>query len=99
MFRRIEGGAPDRLSFTFEGRRLEAREGDTIAAALLAAAETRFRTTPVSGAERGPFCLMGVCFDCLVDVDGVPNRQACMIKVADGMTVRRQQGAVEADVA
>ena len=68
-----------------------------MASALLAAGETVFRTTPVSGAERGPFCMMGVCFECLVEIDGVPNRQACMTPVSDGMNVRRQRGAVEVD--
>jgi len=42
---------------------------------------------------RGPFCLMGSCFDCLVEIDGIPNRQACMVEVTEGMTVRRQAGA------
>jgi len=36
---------------------------------------------------------MGVCFDCLVEIDGVPNRQGCMTTVQDGMRVRRMQGA------
>lgn len=81
------------LRFQFEGRPLPARPGDTVAAALLAAGHWRFRTTAVSGAARGPFCMMGVCFDCLVEIDGVANRQACMIEVRDGMQVRRQSGA------
>jgi predicted molibdopterin-dependent oxidoreductase YjgC len=79
----------------FEGERLEARTDDSVAAALLMAGHTVFRTTPVSGAERGPFCMMGVCFECLVEIDGVGNQQACMIEVRQGMRIKRQQGAVE----
>jgi D-hydroxyproline dehydrogenase subunit gamma len=46
-----------------------------------------FRTTPVSGAQRGPFCMMGVCFDCLVEIDEQPNCQACTTRVAPGMRI------------
>ncbi len=91
MFRRLEeGGAP--LVFTFDGREIAARPGDTVAAALLAAGAVASRETPVSGAPRGPYCLMGVCFECLVTVDGVGNRQSCLTPVAAGMVVRTQRG-------
>ena len=79
----------------FEGQALLAYEGDTVAAALLAADHWSFRTTPVNGAQRGPFCMMGVCFDCLVEIDGVANRQACMTEVREGMQVKRQSGAAD----
>ena len=55
---------------------IRARAGDTVAAALLAAGVDHCRTTPVTGAPRAPYCLMGVCFDCLVTIDGVGSRQA-----------------------
>ncbi|WP_370889076.1 (2Fe-2S)-binding protein [Caballeronia sp. RCC_10] len=64
----------------------------SIAAALLESGAASCRTTPVSGTARGPFCMMGVCFDCLVEVDGVPNVQACMTRVRDGMRVRAMSG-------
>lgn len=91
MFRRLEADAT--LTMTFEGRTLTARAGESVAAALLAAGITSCRETPKSGAPRGPYCMMGACFDCLVVIDGVPNRQACMVPVADGMVVERQHGA------
>ncbi len=93
MFRRLEedaGRVPVR--FRFEGREIEAREGDTLAAALVAAGVLSLRDTPVSGAPRAPYCMMGVCFDCLVEVDGRKNCQACMTVVEPGMEVRRQTG-------
>ncbi|MGI4985777.1 MAG: (2Fe-2S)-binding protein [Janthinobacterium lividum] len=65
----------------------------TVAAALLAAGRDACRTSVIGGAPRGPFCMMGVCFDCLVEVDGVPNTQGCMVRVREGMTVRSMQGA------
>ena len=94
MPRRIDEAAGPALAFTFDGDRIEARAGDTIAAALFAAGRRSLRDTPVSGTARGPFCMMGVCYDCLVEIDGAPNRQACMVEAADGMTVCRQSGAV-----
>ncbi len=54
-------------------------------------------TTPVTGSARGPYCMMGVCFDCLVEIDGEGNRQACMIEARDGMVVKRQMGARKID--
>ena len=95
MFRRLPDPG-ERLAFDFEGESFEARGGDSVAAALLANRAIVFRYTPVSGAARGPWCLIGNCHECLVEIDGEPNRQACMIEVRAGMRVRRQRGAREA---
>jgi predicted molibdopterin-dependent oxidoreductase YjgC len=78
---------------SFDGQPIEAKSGETVAAALLAAGIVDFRDSAASGAARGPWCLMGVCFDCLVEIDGVANRQACLVPAADGMAVRRMRGA------
>ncbi|MFD1883043.1 (2Fe-2S)-binding protein [Paracoccus pacificus] len=83
------------LSFTFEGRRIEARAGDSVAAALAAAGIVDLRDSVVSGQPRGIYCMMGACFDCLVEIDGRPNVQACMTPVRDGLVVQRQRGATE----
>lgn len=93
MFRRLPDPATAILTFDFEGTAFEAREGDSVAAALLAHGVLVFRTTPVSGSPRGPWCLIGECHECLVEIDGEPNRQACMVEVRAGMRVRRQHGA------
>ena len=94
MFRRIEPAA-DGIRFVYEGREVVARPGDSVATALLLSGETTLRTTPISGSPRAPFCMMGVCFECLMEIDGVGNRQACLTPVAEGMQVRRQRGARE----
>ncbi|MGF6177306.1 (2Fe-2S)-binding protein [Ensifer sp. 4252] len=83
----------DKVSFTFDGKTLLAERGDTLALALLAAGVGVFRTSAVGGVPRAPYCLMGVCFECLVTVDGVQNRQSCLIEVREGMVVASQQGA------
>jgi predicted molibdopterin-dependent oxidoreductase YjgC len=76
-----------------DGRRISARDGETLAVALLNAEVVVFRRTPVSGQARAPLCLMGVCFDCLVEVDGAQNVQSCMVRVEPGMQVRLPNGA------
>lgn len=77
-----------RLTFTFEGETVEARAGETIAAAL-AAADIRTLRMTRDGEPRGIYCGMGVCQDCLVEIDGQPSVRACMTKAEAGSTIRR----------
>ena len=95
MFKRL-ADAGTAVALTVDGKAVQARSGDTVAAALLSAGIEHCRTTPVTGAPRAPYCLMGVCFDCLVTIDGVGSRQACLIEVRDGMAVETQLGKREA---
>ena len=95
MFKRLPDAAGDSVEIVVEGKPVKARRGDTVAAALFAAGVLACRTTAVSGAPRGPYCMMGVCFDCLVTIDGIGNRQACLVHVRDGMVIERQQGKRE----
>ena len=92
MFRRLDT-APGEIRFSFDGREIVARLGDSVAVALLAAGEVSLRETPISGAPRAPYCMMGICFDCLVEIDGIGNRQACLTQATQGMNVRRQRSA------
>jgi sarcosine oxidase subunit alpha len=98
MFKRLPEAAGTTVRLTIDGKAIDAREGDTVAAALFAAGIDHCRTTPVSGAPRAPYCMMGVCFDCLVTVDGVGNRQGCLVRVRDGMAVATQKGKRELGV-
>ena len=75
--------------FTFDGRAIPLAPGQSLAAALTASGIRAFRTT-AKGAARGIFCGMGVCQDCLVTIDGVPNRRACMTPASPGITVQTQ---------
>jgi len=81
------------LTVYCDGRAIAARPGDSVAATLLAGGVTVTRQTPVTGAARGPYCMMGACFDCLAVVDGRPSVQTCMTPVRDGMRIERQDGA------
>ena len=92
MFRRLPDAAAADVTVAVDGLSVSARAGDSVAAALLAGGIWAFRTTGVSGSARGPYCMMGVCFDCLVVIDGVGSRQACLVQVRDGMRIETQHG-------
>jgi predicted molibdopterin-dependent oxidoreductase YjgC len=98
LFASEEAISQNTVRIQFEDRTLRVREGTTIAAALLLHGAGPFRTTPVKSAPRAPYCMMGVCFECLVEVDGKPSRQACLTAVRDGMVIRRQHGASVLDL-
>lgn len=92
MFARLPDVTAKDLAITIDGMPFTAREGDSVAAALLASGHLACRTTPISETPRGPYCLMGVCFECMVEVDGRPNQQACLVPVAPGMRIATQRG-------
>ncbi|HEY7035992.1 MAG TPA: (2Fe-2S)-binding protein [Thermomicrobiales bacterium] len=80
------------VTFSFDGRPIEAYEDEPIAAALIAAGIRVFRTMPRTGEPRGGYCFVGRCADCLMIVDGTPNVMACLTPVRDGMRVETQHG-------
>lgn len=81
------------VTITFEGNPITVPKDISVAAALLTGSVRDFRTSPIGGKPRAPYCMMGVCFECLVEIDGVPARQSCLVQVRDGMQIRRQAGA------
>jgi NADPH-dependent 2,4-dienoyl-CoA reductase/sulfur reductase-like enzyme len=86
------GGAAldaDAIAFDFDGRKLQGRAGEMLAAALTAAGERDLRETR-AGERRGLFCGMGVCQECLVEIDGRANQRACMTKLDRPLSVWRQ---------
>lgn len=85
-------------TFHFDGTAVPFAAGQSVGAALLAAGVRSWRTTRREGRPRGIFCGIGVCFDCLVTVDGAPNRRACLVRAEDGLEVRTQKGASRADI-
>ncbi len=95
MFKRADGDTRRSVTVYVDGQVVTAREGDTVSAALLASGLDVCRSTAVSGARRLPYCMMGVCFDCLVTIDGLGNRQGCLVPVAEGMQIEIQKGKRE----
>lgn len=80
------------VDIVVDGRPRTAYTGESVAAALMADDDDLELRTTIGGEPRGLFCGMGVCFDCLVVVDGVPSTRACVTWVRDGMVVDRQRG-------
>ncbi len=66
-------------------------QGISVATAVLGHGDDHHcRQSVISGEHRAPYCLMGVCHECLMEIDGIPYRQACMVTVQEGMIVKRQ---------
>lgn len=79
------------VTLLIDAKEVTAFEGESVASVMMLEDKVAMRTT-TTGQPRGVFCGMGVCFDCLVIVDDVPNTRACMTWVRDGMKVQTQKG-------
>lgn len=85
-------------AFYFDGIPISFRPGQSIGAALIAAGIRSWRVTRLDAAPRGLFCGIGVCFDCLVTIDGQPNQRACRVAARLDMAVTTQEGAGHGDL-
>ena len=92
MFRKLHEPGPQAVMITVDGVSVLAEAGESVAAVLLRQVEPWSRVTPVTQSKRAPYCMMGVCFDCLAEVDGVASVQTCLRPVCDGMRVTRETG-------
>jgi predicted molibdopterin-dependent oxidoreductase YjgC len=90
----VTTGAGPREAFevTVDGVPVTARAGASIAAVLLDTGHASWRETRVAGRPRGLFCGIGVCFDCLVTVNGRPNQRACVTPARPGDAITAQHG-------
>ncbi len=92
MFRPRPDSPAATIAVEVEERIVRVPPGASAAAAVLLAGLPSIRDTAVGGTPRAPYCMMGVCFECLVAIDGVGSRQACLVQVRDGMRVETQRG-------
>ncbi len=95
MWRQPDDTATDTVEVILDGETLVLPANISVAAAMLLTENQNLRSTPVTDSPRAPFCMMGVCFDCLMEIDGCANQRSCMTTVRDGMHICRQQGAVQ----
>jgi len=79
-------------TFDFDGRPIPFVPGQSVGAALTGAGVRSWRTTRKEGRPRGLFCGIGICFDCLVTVDGRPNERACLLPASAGVVLTTQEG-------
>ncbi|MGI5377161.1 (2Fe-2S)-binding protein [Streptomyces sp. CA-251387] len=80
------------FAITFDGRKVTALPGQSIAAALWGAGVLAWRTTRLGGHPRGAFCGIGQCHDCLATVNGQPNKRACLVPARPGDVINTQEG-------
>ena len=81
-----------RFDIVVDGEKIPAHEGETVAAALVAAGRLTFRHTEKQDAPRGMYCGIGLCHECLMEIDGTPNTRACQTPAAPGCRVNTQRG-------
>ena len=84
---------PEEFDIEVDGRTIPARRGQTIAAAILASGVRTFRKTR-KHAPRGPYCGIGLCYECRMTVDGVPNVRTCVAFVKPGSKVSTQDDSL-----
>ncbi len=87
MFRLSAAAHLPLLRLQVDGRDVAVPEGASVAAVALLAGVVATRVSPVDGSPRAPFCMMGVCFECLMTVDGEPEVQTCLVAAREGMVV------------
>lgn len=90
MFKRLDTNPEKQVTVFIDGLPYVVTVGETVAAAVLASGIRCTRTTPVSETARAPYCLMGVCYECLMIINGQPNQRACKQTVKDGMRIETQ---------
>ncbi len=82
----------EKVKIFFENNEIEVESGISVAAAVLSSHAHHTRITKKYHNKRAPYCQMGICFECLMRIDGKDNQQACMIEVREGMQIYRQKG-------
>lgn len=77
----------DKITFAFNGQEFSCESGQSIAAALIAANNRELRTTRFENQPRSIFCGIGICYDCVVVIDGVANQRSCLVIAKPGMNI------------
>ncbi|MES0827054.1 (2Fe-2S)-binding protein [Ruegeria sp. SCP11] len=90
MFRSLQDDDHDLVTLSVNGQMVTARKGQSVWSAMAVAGQVETRKAALSGEARSAYCAMGVCFECMVNIDGLPNQQACLRRVVDGMKVLTQ---------
>ena len=92
--RRVEKGIQrgQSLEIEVDGKKIVAYHGETVASAMIAAGLRTFRHTAENNEPRGMFCGIGVCFECRMVINGVPNTRACQTIVTPGCQAETQEG-------
>lgn len=91
MFETHRISPKEKLAVTIDGIEHSARSGESVASVLMRSQVPWSQIHPVDGTVRNPYCMMGVCFECLVTINGVQAQRACMTEIQSGMTIQRRK--------
>ncbi|GAA6192703.1 (2Fe-2S)-binding protein [Phaeobacter sp. NW0010-22] len=97
MFRSLRLSPEKTVSVTVNGQKISAPEGQTVWATMALCGETMTRQAAISGEARSAYCAMGVCFECLVEIDGMANQQACLRRAREGMNIETQNLTIRSE--
>lgn len=92
MFKQLPNDQLEMVDILLNGEKIQVPTGTTVAAMALSHGQRFTRTTPISDSKRAPFCMMGVCYECLMVIDGKANQRSCVTYVKQGMQIETQQG-------
>lgn len=91
MFKQHTLLSSETVRIEYDGKEIDVPSGVSVAAAVLGRTHDRHcRNSTISGEKRGPYCLIGVCHECLMEINGRPYQQACLTTVEDGMKIKKQ---------
>lgn len=93
MFKQLPNNDIENVEVILNRKKISVPKGTSVAAMALAQGLRVTRTTAIAKSPRAPFCMMGVCYDCLMIIDGKANQRACVTLVKDGMQIEVQHGA------
>ena len=96
MFKQDKAFAEKTMTVTLDGKPVSLPEGISVAAGLLAIGELVSRVSPTSEKPCSPNCLMGVCYECWMEIDGI-KRQACLTPAREGMVIERYLNDTKGD--
>lgn len=92
MFKQLSHSDTETIEVILNGQKIQVTGGITVAAMCLTQGLRFTRTTPISESKRAPFCMMGVCYECLMVIDGKSNQRACVTTIQQGMKIETQYG-------
>ena len=92
MFKPIKSETESTVTVHVEGEATTVPKGVSVAAAVFGYANHKdCRCSFISGEKRAPYCFIGVCHECLMEINGKPHQQSCLIQVEEGMRINKQQ--------
>jgi 2Fe-2S iron-sulfur cluster protein len=92
MFRKLPEFPAEILTIYIDGAPVQADSGESVAAVLLRQEDPWSRLTPDTCSRRAPYCMMGVCFECVAEIEAGRSVQTCLTPAREGLRIVRRLG-------